>query len=148
MTSAADSFKQKCEKLYKEVDKNGDGLSIQELSELIRKVSTVPISNEEIIEWFMDLDDDGDRKISWAEFSDVFAKKDPKKVQESELKAVFQQMDTDKSGKLNRNEIKQQFVKLAIKMTDQRLDQILNQADKDKDGNINYEEFLAAWSKG
>ena len=30
---------------------------------------------------FMDMDDNNDKMLTWDEFSDVFAKKDPKKVQ-------------------------------------------------------------------
>lgn len=146
-SKAAESFKQKCEALFKEADKDGNGLSIQELASLIRKVSLVDITDEEIIKIFLDLDDNCDRIISWEEFSDVFNKKDPKKIQESELKAAFMEMDTDGSGKLTKAEIKAQFVKLGIKVSDDRLDQILAEADVDRDGSINYSEFLSAWAK-
>ncbi|KAK7089151.1 uncharacterized protein [Littorina saxatilis] len=96
-------------------------------------------------EMFLDLDDDGDKCMSWDEFSDVFKKKDPKKVQQSELMDCFKNMDKDGSGRLTVDEIKEAYINLGIRYTDESLQGTIDNADVDGDGKVGYEEFLKAW---
>nr|KAG5700925.1 hypothetical protein BaRGS_034210 [Batillaria attramentaria] len=94
---------------------------------------------------FLDLDDDGDKILSWDEFTDVFMKKDPKKIQENELAEAFKGLDKDGSGRLSDGEVRQAFAALGINISDDELANTMKQADVDGDGKIDFKEFLKAW---
>lgn len=48
MSKATENFVEKCKRFYDEADKDGNGLQVGELAKMIRNVSSVPISDQEI----------------------------------------------------------------------------------------------------
>merc|ERR1712146_464600 len=87
------------------------------------------------------LDVDGDGKISVQEFSIAFMNRKVSSQQERMWK-VFQKIDKNNDGVLDRNEIKQA---LASNVHSSELDKIIKEVDKDGNGKIEYSEFLEAW---
>lgn len=61
-----------------------------------------------------------------------------------ELRALFQQLDTDKSGRLSREEFRVGMQRLGAQLTEDDLTELVRGADIDGDGEIDYPEFLAA----
>ena len=62
------------------------------------------------------------------------------------IKEMFSQMDTDKSGKLTAQEFRNGIRKLGIGLKSREIDQIILRVDTNQDGLINYKEFIAKFS--
>ena len=53
------------------------------------------------------------------------------------------QFDTDRSGFIDRDEVRMLMKKLAQTLTDEEIGAIMNEVDTDGDGEISFEEFRA-----
>lgn len=62
------------------------------------------------------------------------------------IKQLFKQMDTDKSGKLTAQEFRNGVRKLGVGLTSREIDQILIRVDTNQDGLIDYKEFVSKFS--
>ncbi|KAG5010979.1 hypothetical protein JHK87_019494 [Glycine soja] len=60
------------------------------------------------------------------------------------LKEMFKGMDTDNSGTITIEELKQGLAKQGTKLTEQEVKQLLEAADADGNGTIDYDEFITA----
>ncbi|MED6122341.1 Calcium-dependent protein kinase 17 [Stylosanthes scabra] len=60
------------------------------------------------------------------------------------LKQMFKGMDTDNSGTITIEELKQGMAKQGTKLTEQELQQLMEAADADGNGLIDYDEFITA----
>ncbi len=61
---------------------------------------------------------------------------------EGELRAAFQVFDTDQSGTITLDELKNAIELLGEDVTHQELEEWLKLADVDCDGQIDYDEFI------
>ncbi|XP_070556024.1 calmodulin-like protein 5 isoform X2 [Ptychodera flava] len=69
----------------------------------------------------------------------------PKNTEEAIYEA-FQKVDTNNSGYLTKEEIKQALKELGEDdITDEQLDQCMDKVDKNEDDKISYKEFYNAW---
>ncbi|KAI6685444.1 hypothetical protein NL676_031357 [Syzygium grande] len=60
------------------------------------------------------------------------------------LKELFKGMDTDNSGTITLEELKQGLLKQGTKLSEYEVKQLMEAADADGDGTINYDEFITA----
>ncbi|KAI4305912.1 hypothetical protein L6164_029240 [Bauhinia variegata] len=60
------------------------------------------------------------------------------------LKEMFRGMDTDNSGTITLEELKQGLAKQGTKLTEQEVKQLLEAADADGNGTVDYDEFITA----
>ncbi|XP_042520551.1 calcium-dependent protein kinase 2-like [Macadamia integrifolia] len=60
------------------------------------------------------------------------------------LKAMFANMDTDKSGTITYEELKTGLARLGSKLSEAEVQQLMEAADVDGDGSIDYIEFITA----
>ena len=58
---------------------------------------------------------------------------------------IFEGIDLDRSGELDRNEIRELGVQLGAEMTDEELQSAMNEMDADGNGEVDLAEFLAWW---
>jgi calmodulin len=156
---------------YFDKDKSGD-ISVKELSSLFRSLGQT-IAESEVKAMIDEIDDSGDGAISFDEFIYMMVKKIDKIEEaepESENKEVtnnedenankkggyevpdddeilkaFQVFDTDKSGTLNKIELRHILTKIGDKFSDEEVDDIFRQADLDGSGEIDYKEFIKYW---
>lgn len=63
---------------------------------------------------------------------------------DEEIKEVFDQFDSDKSGAIERDEIKKVCEALGVDATSSDIDELIKSADADGDGKIQYAEFKKA----
>ena len=60
-----------------------------------------------------------------------------------EIKKAFDLLDTDKSGSISPNEIREQFDKLGLLSNSKVLYQVLGELDEDHSGGIDFNEFFS-----
>ncbi|CAD8074024.1 unnamed protein product [Paramecium sonneborni] len=125
---------------FMKFDLNKDGLLTKE--ELLNVYSrTLPHERalKEVNEIFKKIDVNGSGKIDYQEF--VIATIDQKKYFNKEkLMMIFQQIDSDHSGQLNKEELKKLL--RDIQIPQKKYEQLSKQLDQNGDGQINQEEFL------
>lgn len=63
-----------------------------------------------------------------------------------EFRCLFEQCDADKSGHLDRNELKKVLSDSGHKFTEAEIDEILKQADPSGDKKISFDEFINAFT--
>ncbi|KMS95385.1 hypothetical protein BVRB_008780 [Beta vulgaris subsp. vulgaris] len=60
------------------------------------------------------------------------------------LKEMFNNIDTDRSGTITLEELKEGLARLGSKLTESEIKQLMDAADVDKNGTIDYKEFITA----
>ncbi|XP_076439052.1 uncharacterized protein LOC143277955 [Babylonia areolata] len=142
MAAKANDKVEAYKKLFKEFDKNDDKyLSIQEFRDLLKK-GGCHMSDGQIADFFVFFDGaDGDRRITFEEFTKGL---DQILMFAAKVQALFQQLDADKSGFLDRNELKSLLAQSGRKFSDDEVTSILQCADKNSDNKISFDEFMDA----
>lgn len=64
-------------------------------------------------------------------------------VLEGDVNQVFQEVDIDDSGDIDKEELAQLFDKLDIDVTEQEIDMVMNELDNNTNGKITKEDFVA-----
>ncbi|KAK3771291.1 hypothetical protein RRG08_024370 [Elysia crispata] len=130
------------EEAFKLADKDGSGtLEINELRELLKE-GNCNMPDSQIADVFVYFDGPkGDKRITMEEFNkgmrnlEMFIGK---------LRQLFDKFDTDKSGFLDKNELRKVMEFSGHKFTDSEINDILKGADSSGDGKISFDEFLQA----
>ena len=93
------------------------------------------------------IDYHNNKKINYSEF--LAATIDIKSfLNESRLKAVFNQFDTDSSGKITEENIKLAMQKLGREMDENEIHDMIKKHDLTGDGCLNFNEFKAIFFNG
>mmetsp|Transcript_835 Transcript_835/g.1839 ORF Transcript_835/g.1839 Transcript_835/m.1839 type:complete len:423 (-) Transcript_835:76-1344(-) len=129
--------------VFKQVDVNGDGtIDREELGKLFAKLEH-EITEEELGSVFRNLDLDGDGTISEEEFSKWYISSEERIL--SKVKPIFDTFDADKSGTIDRNEVRELLKTLEPKVTESDVDDAIHAMYKSgSTEEITYEEF-ADW---
>lgn len=131
------------EKFFSSADTDKSGcLSPRELQAALKKCGA---DDKIVAEIFVDLDKDGDKKITKAEYMSAMNKMRPSQVDEMKLRRAFKELDADGSGKIDAKELKMVLEKCGKKVSDNAIQDIIKKVDKDGDGQINCEEFIKAF---
>ena len=127
--------------VFKSIDKDGDGqLDRKEVKEAYSKNESIFSSEEEIDEIFNKIDVNNTGHIDFSEF--LLATLDYKKgIREKELRQIFNLIDKDKSGNLEKEEIAE-FFNLGSPEKAAALNKMMEEADANKDGKISLDEFF------
>lgn len=105
-----------------------------DLIAVFTKLHIPPTRADEI---FAKVDENGDGKISYAEFSRYVD------GHEAELRSSFAALDINGSGTLSRDEISQLLDRQQMSCSPERLNEVFDRIDTDKSGSIDYEEYRA-----
>lgn len=130
-------------------------LSKEEIKDGYEKIFGQSINQEQIEEMFSRVDIDNRYFISlttlnsgfidYSEF--VVATMSEKNLfSEKKLKAAFKMFDTDDSGYISRDEVKESFLKIT-KISEEEIEEIVSQVDENGDGEISFEEFKEIMTK-
>jgi len=148
-------------------DSDGDHrISYREFSNILKRdLDGESFTPEQRRELFQYVDENSSGAISYKEFKTAFALGDTKdktweaqiiqrvcdaiRKSQVQLKAVFRDMDKDRSGSIDAEEFKAGLeamnILLECPMTDVQIAKLYKAIDKDGNGAINYEEFLKAF---
>ncbi len=130
-------------------------LSKEEIKDGYEKIFGQSINQEQIEEMFSRVDIDNRYFLSlttlnsgfidYSEF--VVATMSEKNLfSEKKLKAAFRMFDTDDSGYISRDEVKESFMKIT-KISEKEIEEIVSQVDENGDGEISFEEFKEIMTK-
>ena len=124
------------EKYFKALDKNMDNfLDHDEIRQLLINTG-IPVKPALVKQIFDECDENHYGKISFKEFISYSKRKD------EILKKIFVEMDSDQSGSINNDEIKEALARLKYNASDEDCLALIKQIDRDGDGRITYDEFL------
>uniref|UniRef100_A0A0M3I3M0 Calmodulin n=1 Tax=Ascaris lumbricoides TaxID=6252 RepID=A0A0M3I3M0_ASCLU len=69
------------------------------------------------------------------------------KAEVEEYKQLFSMFDTDGSGAIGNNELKQAMMSIGLNANDQEIDNLMREVDEDGNGEIDFAEFCACMKK-
>ncbi|KAH3854086.1 neo-calmodulin-like isoform X2 [Dreissena polymorpha] len=147
----------KDEKLIRELfeafdNDNSGSISIRELKKGLRCIGSNP-SRQEIREIMNEMGVKKGQSINYQQFSNCMAKyctdhpQTDKKTVENDLRKSFDMFDKDKSGFVEKEELRKVLTGLGEKLTPQEVDEMFKVADKNGDGRINKEEFVRLFTQ-
>lgn len=98
-------------------------------------------SEAELVEMINSVDDNGDNEIDFNEFLILMKSRIGERDPEKELRDAFKVFDSDGSGSISREELKQLMINLGQTLTEAELDAMMDEVDTNGDGEISYDEF-------
>ena len=113
-----------------------------ELSYVMSKLGETP-TEDELQDMIRAVDLNGDGEIDFDEFIGLMRlrmderQRDP----DEDLRDAFNMFDSDRSGYIDRHEVRSLMKKLAQTLSDEEIDLIMEECDTDGDGEISFEEF-------
>lgn len=132
--------KEKLSKLFKDIDKNGDGkLSKEEIIEGYDKYFGKILTQDDVDAMFKSVDIDDSGFIDYSEF--VLACMNEKNLLTNDkLEAAFKMFDKDGSGLITKDEIKE-VLSVGAGIDESAINEVIRQVDENGDGEISFEEF-------
>lgn len=141
-----DAQKARLRRAFSIFDKDDSGkISHSEMMGVLRLLGTNPTNGElEDIIRGIDLNQDG--FIDFDEFARVWWVREQQNIEadfEIELELAFKVFDTDGSGVITREELREKLTTLGEKLSEEEVEELLAEADTDRSGTISFEEFKA-----
>ncbi|KAL8949564.1 MAG: hypothetical protein Q9222_004338 [Ikaeria aurantiellina] len=125
------------QKLWQTLDTQKKGhLDTRGLKQGLKKIDH-PLQNADdmLQDVLKAVDTDGDGRMQYAEFR-TFVEKT-----EKELFKLFNSIDRDRNGQLDKSELKSAFSRAGLAVQNSKLDQFFAEVDTNKDGVISFEEW-------
>jgi len=116
-------------------------IDADELGTVLRSLGNQP-TDEEVEDMIKEADEDGNGTIDFAEFIKMMPTQERDDDAEAEMLEAFRVFDTDGNGSITADELRQIFLNLGEKLTEEEIADMIEEADTDGDGEINYQEFV------
>lgn len=124
-------------KLWKSLDATPDGaIDVKGLKKGLKKIDH-PLKNADALlrDILEVVDTSGDGHIQFSEFRTFI------EHAENELYQLFDSIDRDHSGSLDKDELRQAFARSGIVVSNSKIDQFFDEIDSNHDGQISFEEW-------
>ncbi|KAI9761023.1 MAG: hypothetical protein M4579_001286 [Chaenotheca gracillima] len=125
------------ERLWQTLDTRKEGhLDLNGLKKGLRKMDH-PLKNADSLlkDVLQAVDANGDGKIVFEEFRDFVEET------EKELQTLFNSIDRDNNGKLDKSELQAAFLRAGLAVPKSKLDQFFEEVDTNRDGVISFDEW-------
>ncbi|KAM3182640.1 hypothetical protein ACTXT7_011897 [Hymenolepis weldensis] len=122
------------------MDVNGDNSLSRDEIRLCCKQSNLP--SEKIDEFLSLFDSDGDSKVTLDEYERALGLKPIPPTTTQQWHEAFDEMDTDKSGKLTVDEMYEGLKNAGCAMKKSEVENIIKSVDKDGDKSLTFQEFI------
>lgn len=137
--------------VFREFDTDGSGyLDMQEVKEMAIRLGT-PLPDDRVKEIFDQMDKNKDGKVQSDEFMEWFndetTKAGIKSYYHQKTKKIFKEIDTDRSGFIDEQELRDVTVRLGQEFDEKKVKAIFKDMDANKDGKIQLHEFMAWMDK-
>ena len=135
--------REKYYEIYKMFDINKKGsFGVKELIERMNFYGMNP-NEQEALEMILVIDNDGNGRVSFEEFLDVFIKrlKDTSEAQR-ELREAFKVFDRQSNGFLSKEEFRKAMTELGDKLNEEEVEEMIREVSSEMSEDINYEEFI------
>lgn len=137
--------------VFREFDTDGSGfVDMQEVKEMAIRLGT-PLPENRVKEIFDQMDKNKDGKVQSDEFmawfNDEATKSGIKKYYHQKTTKIFKEIDTDSSGFIDEQELRDVTVRLGQDFDEKKLKAIFRDMDANKDGKIQLHEFMAWMEK-
>jgi len=136
---------------FKLFDQDGDGhVTINELRVIFETLGQKP-NDDELQSMINEVDKDGNGEMEFPEFCELMARKMDAREDEATVRAAFEILDLDKSGAIERSELRkvlEGFSRAGETIEEDDLEELLREADIDGDGQISFDEFAKAMMEG
>jgi len=113
--------------------------------QVLRLLGSNP-SKGEFADMLKSIDTNQDGVVDFMEFARVWWKREQQNLEadfDLELELAFKVFDTDGSGMITRDELREKLTTLGEKLTEDEVSELLAEADSDNNGSISFEEFKA-----
>ena len=146
----------KLQKEFLECDLDGDGkITREELKDVLRSLKgKMKVTEANIERVVKEADADADGQIDLREYYHNMTNSDNKNVihrallMRSKARKAFEQYDTDGSGSITWDEMKQVFEeRLGRKLEVKEVKEMMKETDENDDGMVDYNEFLTLMCK-
>ncbi|KAJ1659189.1 hypothetical protein IWQ61_001690 [Dispira simplex] len=131
-------------------DKDGDNaITVNELGQVLNELSQT-LTEKELKEIVALADTDGNGQLDFKEFEALLKKDTPavaKLVKEVEVRLAFNAIDTDKSGAISRDELREALKLMNKPCGEEQLDKLIKEVDANGDGQIDLHEFCQLYHK-
>jgi Ca2+-binding EF-hand superfamily protein len=136
--------KKRLETVFKLLDEDKSGfIDVHELPNVVRYMGYTP-SEAAAKELVKKYDANHDGRISLQEFYDLCATEDIQQDTDDDLRAAFEEFDTDKSGYLSKKELQDALSQYGEPMSQQEIEDMFRGIDVNGDGKISIAEFVSA----
>jgi len=137
--------------VFREIDADGSGfLDVQEIKEMAIRLGQ-PLPDDRVKSIFDSMDKNGDGKVNAEEFMEWFEAEETKAGIRSyfhrKTLQIFDEIDTDMSGYIDRRELADVTVRLGQEFSEKKIDEIFEEMDANGDGRIQLDEFVAWMDK-
>eukprot|EP01047_Picozoa_sp_COSAG01_P056588 COSAG01_NODE_6435_length_3669_cov_1.367507_3_plen_574_part_01 len=128
--------------VFDSIDIDGSGsLDRDEVAQLSRNLGH-ELSPEELEAAMLEMDGDGGGEVEFEEFEDWYMNM---LSSDEMIRVIFEQMDDDGSGTLEKAELGMLLAELGSPMSDVELDGVMRSIDVDNNGDVDVQEFSAWW---
>ncbi|XP_046557473.1 calmodulin-like [Haliotis rubra] len=127
---------------FHQVDIDGNGyITLDELDALCKKLK-LDLTRQQIVDVFMRMDTDDNLIITLNEFLAAMPKIESEQLSYGEMRWAFDHMDTDGSGLLDADELKEVLITCGRSLPLSQVKNLIAKVDVDGDGKLNFDEFV------
>ncbi|XP_067661487.1 uncharacterized protein [Haliotis asinina] len=129
-------------RFFHQVDIDGNGyITLDEMAALCKKLK-LDLTRQQIVDLFMRIDTNGNLTITLNEFLAAMPNIESEKCSYGEMRWAFDQTDTDGSGLLDADELREVLLKCGRPLTLLEVKRLIASVDVDGDGKLNFDEFV------
>lgn len=141
-------IEEELEQVFKKFDVNGDGkISAEELGSIMGSLGS-PATEEELSIMIREVDSDEDGFINLQEFVALNTKDVNYDEVLDNLRDAFHVFDTDKSGSISAEELKDVLMSLGEECTLAECRKMISGVDSDGNGTVSFDEFKVMMTMG